>query len=735
MNNIVQLVIFVLFCIDATIASSFVVRFTMEKKPKSSITPYVYALLISSVVWSIGMGFMSLQENDQYAYYFRVFGILGTFVFMMSIQFILTALSELPRKTAIVINGISCLGLPIFFAYIQPGQTVFIHNEIGTTFYFKQNLITIIYSIYFVVVSINIFVVTLYTVIHHKLKLVVSAAKRFLIIESLIFLGAITDMIMPSMGFAAFPGSAITHFWGVFVLWLAIHEMYRSQITIANMSEYVYHSLTTPVLIFNSDYKVEIINTASEEFFKQQERSLVTYGTKITELFDVDENFFDFSGRNCTKKAICYATGSNCEIGISKINDSYGDIIGYICLINDLTEHEMIIKRLEQARQDADAANLSKSLFLTNMSHEIRTPMNAILGFSELALSEEIDDTSRGYFSEINQAGDVLLSVINEILNISKIEAGKVEVASEEYSPEIIIRDVELITRANADKKDLSFNVNIDKTFPSLLKGDKNKIREILLNLLGNAVKYTHSGSVSLDVGATISNDVATVEFTIKDTGIGIKEEDLPLIFDKFSRVDAKLNSKTEGTGLGLSITKGLINLMKGTIDVESEYGKGTTFKVTIPQLVLDSTPISQSHIDKVIVKEQQAYIDLSGKQFLVVDDNKVNLKVSSSFLKKYGASIDSCLSGAEAINMCQEKLYDIVFMDHMMPEMDGVEAMKLIRKIEGYQEGAPSKIVVLTANAVNEAREMLLSEGFDGFISKPMSKSELDEVILKVIS
>jgi len=720
------------------------------------------------------MGLMSLQTNNQMAYYFRTFGILGTFIFMAGVQFTLCYLSVLPNKLKNALNLISLTGIPIFFAYSTPGQTIFVHNSIGTTFYFKPGVINTCYSLYFFVVSVNIFLVTLHTAKNSPYKRIQVAAKRLLIVESLIFVGAVFDMIFPSMGIPAIPGSAITHFWGVSIFWLALHAMYKSELTVANMSEYVYHSLNAPVLIFNPKGELEIINSASIAFFGIDEESFVPGTIGIDKILEAGEDVFNFEGNNCVRTMTSKSNGAHCEISISKIMDSYQDIIGYICLSSDLTEHELAISQLEQAKLVADSANMSKSLFLANMSHEIRTPMNAILGFSEIALSENIDKTARNYFNEIKQAGNVLLTVINDILNISKIELGVKEVSNHNYNLVKIIKDAELITRVNANKKGLALNVNIARDIPEELCGDFNKIREILLNILGNAVKYTNQGKIDFDV-SIINHEESTavnpseelpcmpvegsfaekpndskvmstenasgkiwLRFEVSDTGIGIKEEDIETIFDKFTRVDAKLTSTTEGTGLGLPITKGLVELLGGTIEVKSEYGKGTTFIVEIPQAVVDTKAVHENKSESAEAEETEKpkeLIDLQGNSFLVVDDTKINLIVAAKFLKKYGADVDTALSGVESIEKCKTKKYDIVFMDHMMPEMDGVEAMKNIRQIEGYETGAKQKIVALTANAVDSAREMLLSEGFDDFISKPIKSETLDEVITKMLA
>lgn len=731
MYTVPQLVIAFMFCVNATMALNYTVRFFRDTKPKDSMNYLIYWVTLSSAIWSIGMGMMSLQSNDTYANNWRTFGIVGTFMFMMSIQKIMCVLSELPKSVQRVINLVAYSGVIVFLLYLKPGQTVYVHNEIGTTFYFTRNWINLIYSSYFTIVSINILLVTIYIIRHHTLRQVRIASKRFLVVELLIWIGAVTDMIMPSFGIVAFPGSAITHFWGVCVFWYAIHEMYTFKITVANMSEYVYYSLGTPVLVFNTDYRLEIANDAAASLFGKETSSSHLYGSHIGTLFDTDDSVFDFEEKTKVVKAVARANQTSCEIAISKIKTKYKDVIGYILLVNDLTEHEMVIQKLEQAKLAADSANMSKSLFLANMSHEIRTPMNAILGYSQLALSEKLDPQSQSYFSEIKHSGEVLLSIINEILDISKIELGKQELRYSDYKPARIYRDVEIITKVQANKKGLDFQVTIDSGLPNGLHGDKDKVREILLNLLSNAVKYTNKGHVHFQaklVGR--ENDSCTIEYKVSDSGIGIKKEDLPGVFDKFRRLDSALNSKTEGTGLGLSITKGLVELMGGTISVESVVDAGSVFTVTLTEKIVDDNPIMLlTDIDNVA--ENKATITpanfkvANNLHFLIVDDNEVNLRITSLLLKSHNISSDVASSGREAIEKCRKTAYDVVLMDQMMPEMDGIEAMQQIRGLEGYEFGSSQKIVALTANVVEGVAESLIAQGFDAFLGKPMDFSE----------
>ncbi len=617
------------------------------------------------------MGLMSLQTDDGWAYFWRVFGIAGTFMFMMFVQTCMCVIADIPKQLQIALNGISYLGVFVFFLYIQPGQTIFVRNAIGTTFYFRQRIINDLYSLYYILVSINLLAVTLYMVFKHKLKRVRSAGKRFLVVEFFIFFGAIWDMLVPSFGKPALPGSAITQFWGVFVFWFAIHEMYRAHVTVANMSEYIYFSLDIPVLVFDSKGKLRVMNGASSKFFGIEEYELNQNDYVIKDLFDINEDVFSFEGKSrvINSKA---KMSQHCQLAISKIDDKFSDTVGYILIVNDLSEHYLAMKRLEDAKRSADDANMSKSLFLANMSHEIRTPMNAILGFSEMALKESFDSTANEYFEDIKQAGETLLAIINDILDISRLELGKTELTLANYQTAQLFNDVSLIIGMQAQKKNLKFAINIDGDYPKELLGDRDRIREILINLLNNAVKYTKTGGIKFEAKVVKRDaDEVTVSFIVSDTGIGIKKEDIESIFEIFKRTDAKLNSQTEGTGLGLSITKNLVELMNGTIKVDSTYGVGSAFTVEITQKIVDAAPIALEKIKREPEKiEEKSYENV---KVLAVDDNKVNLKVLSKILDRYKIPHDTALSGQESIDLCKENKYDLIFMDQMMPVMDGI--------------------------------------------------------------
>lgn len=410
---------------------------------------------------------------------------------------------------------------------------------------------------------------------------------------------------------------------------------------------------------------------------------------------------------------------------------------GYVVEIWDDTEQQSFIETLNEMNEElakavdsANAANAAKSQFLANMSHEIRTPINAILGMNEIALRECRDEELRSYLKDIHSAGNNLLSIINDILDFSKIEAGKIDILEEDYELARLIKDVDNLMSGKAREKGLTLTVNAREDLPSVLHGDVNRVRQIMINLLNNAVKYTQEGFVELFVRAEVGvGERAELEILVKDTGIGIRKEDLGRLFESFSRVDEKKNKNIEGTGLGLSITKRLIEKMNGTIRVESEYGKGSAFRVILPQTVMDRTPMGDYRTSVKEEKKEDFHIDASGIDILIVDDLLTNLKVAKGLLKPTGANVMFCNSGKECLKLMRNKHFDIVFMDHMMPEMDGIETMQAAKEAEDIAS-EDVIFIALTANAVSGIRKKYLEAGFDDYLSKPINSKEMERQI-----
>ncbi|MCR5774425.1 MAG: response regulator [Lachnospiraceae bacterium] len=413
---------------------------------------------------------------------------------------------------------------------------------------------------------------------------------------------------------------------------------------------------------------------------------------------------------------------------------------------------------LKEAKVIAERSNAAKSDFLANMSHEIRTPMNAVLGMNEMILMESLrarDElpAERGdikkiftdicnYAGNIESAGNNLLHIINDILDLSKIEAGKLEIINAEYKLSSVLNDVSNMIIFKAKTKDLKFEVDVDASMPDALYGDEVRIRQVITNLLNNSVKYTPKGTVKLSVkGARhdISSEEAKLDLIVcvTDTGIGIKEEDIKRLFDKFERMDLEKNSTIEGTGLGLAITRKLLDMMGGSIDVQSKYNEGSSFTITIPQKIISDEPIGdfREKFEKAVnaMKAKRQVFHAPKAKLLIVDDTKMNIIVTKGLLKDTGIQIDSAESGEESIGLAHDNAYDIIFMDQRMPEMDGVTAMHTIKSDRnGINFKTP--FICLTADAVSGARERYIAEGFNDYLTKPIDSSALEELILRYL-
>lgn len=396
-----------------------------------------------------------------------------------------------------------------------------------------------------------------------------------------------------------------------------------------------------------------------------------------------------------------------------------------------------VLDAQKQETQNAIAATKAKSDFLANMSHEIRTPINAIMGMNEMVLQESNQDSVKEYAKDISSASENLLRIVNDILDFSKIESGKLEIINDNYDLGEIIYDVTTLVNMKAENKGLKLSVIVDENLPSKLYGDDKRVRGIITNILNNAVKYTERGFVNLIIGGVVKENIVELNIRVEDSGQGIKEEDLDKIFSGFSQVNVKQNKNIEGTGLGLSITKRLVELMDGSITVESEFGKGSVFTVILPQQVVSfdkmGNYMSHRHVSSENTATEKKEIEIPDAKILVVDDTPLNLKVISKFLAKTKAEVVCVPSGEEMLKLVQENRYDIILLDHMMPNMDGIETLKAAKALPNNMcENVP--VIALTANAVVGAREMYLEAGFNDYLSKPVRIETLFEMIIKYL-
>lgn len=391
----------------------------------------------------------------------------------------------------------------------------------------------------------------------------------------------------------------------------------------------------------------------------------------------------------------------------------------------------------KEIQHQAEAANIAKSAFLANMSHEIRTPINAILGMNEMILRENKSPQIEEYAKSIYSASNSLLYLVNDVLDISKIESGKLEIVETNYDTSSFIHDCYNMIAEKAEKKGLELKVDCNPELPSQLRGDEVRLRQVVTNFLSNAAKYTKQGSVTLSVDQQRNQDTFSLVITVKDTGIGIKEENMKDLFSQFARFDLEQNRNIEGTGLGLAISRQLVDLMHGEIQVQSIYGVGSSFTVIVPQKIVDDSPMGDYHkryreISQTNARYQQSF-KARNARILVVDDVEVNLKVIVNLLKETEVRVDTAQSGEQCLLLVAQNVYDIIFMDHMMPEMDGMETYARMQELEeSLNKDTP--VIMLTANAITGVREQYLQVGFADYLPKPVQGVKLEQMILKYL-
>lgn len=686
-------------------------------------------LALSSSIWSVGFGFIPVQESEEIAYILRCIGMAGMFSYLVFVTFFLSSMSGVDNVIARVVKFFSLFCVFLYPFLIHRKNVEFIDSSFGMSYIFEDKIINTLYVSYCFVVAVILFYFEMHMYFNKKRKWIRVMGRRFIYCEIVIFIGTILDTVLPLLGISAFPGSSLTQSFGVLMIYFAFLFYKSNNISIDNMTEFVYYSFEEPLLIYDENEKLKIINKNAVEYFGIHPEC---EDISLDQLFYVNKNILQTVEGIIKIDADCIMKPAHCRLCINRVLNKYKDVKGYIVIVDDFTDKVKIFEELEEAKRKADIANKAKSDFLTRMSHEIRTPLNTIIGMDEMVLKETNNKKVAEYGKYIKKAGEVLLAIIKDILDISKLEKGKLKLVEDEYNLMDILNESIDMLYLLGDEKGIGVKVNIEDNLPAVLYGDRLRIRQIILNVSNNAIKYTQDGTVKFSVAyKKLDEKNIKLSIIIEDTGRGIHKEDIDKLFMPYEHIDEEENQTIEGTGLGLPIAHDLVKLMGGNIEVESKYGQGSKFTINILQKVVrwEETGIKKSTEDK----EKCGTFVAPDVRILVVDDMPANLLVTSELLKCTKIKVDMAKRGTDCLKMIEKKSYQIIFLDHMMPEMDGMELLRRIRELKDNPNSSVP-IIVMTANAVLGSREMYLNAGFTDYISKPVYYEELERLIIKYL-
>lgn len=698
------------------------------KNPSNPKNKRFLLFCLSSALWSLGFGFLIIQTTTDKAWLCRSIGMIGVFPYIYFGLSLLSYLAESSGKEKKLLKYSGVAGFIFYPFIIDPKLQSFELTNYGMAYSFNSNFWITLYNIYFIYILILIVITICKFKKRTDLKRKRVTYRTILLYAIMLAIGATLDTVFPALGLVSFPGSTITQFFGVCLIYSALSYEIKNSTSIENIAQYIFHLSNFPIIVFNSKNKLSLISDSACEFLGITKNDT---NVMIQDIFDSDNEILNEN--NTGKEYKCSLNNSICELSIQKVMDNYGDTVGYVVIIYDLTEKNKMISELEKAKIEAENASKAKENFLANISHEIRTPLNVVLGMNEMLYNETDIKLIKEYSNNIDEAGKNLLNTINDVLDFSKIQSGKLDIVKSDYNLKETVTNITELLRKKFEAKGLLLNIDINNDIPQTLIGDKMRIEQILLNLMDNSLKYTAAGKIKVEVNAQkIDKDNVNVIISVKDTGCGISKNDIDNLFTSFKRLEEDKNRVFEGTGLGLAITKKLIDAMNGKIEVESEVGVGSKFTIIIPHEISTSKEnIKEESKTEVINTNEE--LDIPNINILAVDDNKTNLLVFKGLLKKTNAKIDTTLKGSEAIELFKSNNYDIVFLDHMMPEMDGIEVLKKIRELEKDKE-KKTPVIVLTANAMEGSKEEYLAYGFNDYLSKPVNGAALKSTLKKYL-
>lgn len=717
----------------STIMAICGISYFMREKNAGALRYYMLVMGFFGALWSGGYGIMGFTETGEAAAVFRAVGLVGVVGFMMTEALMIAYMVELPKwlfRAYAMIFGIFAVVDLYFFI---PDQHTFVRLNGRMCYYSTNSFGRMVHNIFLAFVVVTMIAMAILWVHKEKPKRQSYYVRAAILANIAILFSIIPDTILPMLGKPSFPSSAYGMFLTYMITWFWATRFNAFSITVGNLSQYIYESANTAILIFDEYFRLVLANPYGQELLgiKKIENQ------KLMQLFQGTEAEFGrikdgiLRDNKGVAELVSVHGAISCSLNFSLARDFHDDPYCIVCFVYDLTKEKNMLEEVVRA-------NEAKSQFLANMSHEIRTPINGILGMDSVLLKECHDENLREYAKNIQSAGQSLLSIINDILDISKIESGKMEILTIRYQLFSVLNDCYNLTKIKLQNKPVSFIMQINEKLPSWLYGDEVRIRQIINNFLSNAVKYTKEGNITFELDFEEKTDEQILlVITVRDTGIGIKEEDLGKLFESFTRIEEKRNRNIEGTGLGLNLTKNLVNLMGGEVFAESTYGKGSCFTAKIPQKIADAKPMGD------FGKRYQQYLSTSDDdklsflapdaKILVVDDVTMNLKVVEGLLKATKIQIDTAVSGSECLECVKTTPYQMIFLDHMMPEMDGLETLEHMKNLAD-NPNAQTPVIMLTANAIVGAKEEYIEAGFTDYLTKPIRETELLEMILKYL-
>ena len=717
----------------STIIASCGISYFMREKNAGALRYYMLVMGFFGALWSGGYGIMGFTETGEVAAVFRAVGLVGVAGFMMTEALMIAYMVELPKwlfRAYAMIFGIFAVVDLYFFI---PDQHTFVRLNGRMCYYSTNSFGRMVHSIFLAFVAVTMIAMAILWVHKEKPKRQSYYVRAAILANIAILFSIIPDTILPMLGKPSFPSSAYGMFLTYMITWFWATRFNAFSITVGNLSQYIYESANTAILIFDEYFRLVLANPYGQELLgikkiENQKLMQLFQGTDAESGRIKDGILRDNKG---VAELVSVHGAISCSLNFSLARDFHDDPYCIVCFVYDLTKEKNMLEEVVRA-------NEAKSQFLANMSHEIRTPINGILGMDSVLLKECHDENLREYAKNIQSAGQSLLSIINDILDISKIESGKMEILTIRYQLFSVLNDCYNLTKIKLQNKPVSFIMQINEKLPSWLYGDEVRIRQIINNFLSNAVKYTKEGNITFELDFEEKTDEQILlVITVRDTGIGIKEEDLGKLFESFTRIEEKRNRNIEGTGLGLNLTKNLVNLMGGEVFAESTYGKGSCFTAKIPQKIADAKPMGD------FGKRYQQYLSTSDDdklsflapdaKILVVDDVTMNLKVVEGLLKATKIQIDTAVSGSECLECVKTTPYQMIFLDHMMPEMDGLETLEHMKNLAD-NPNAQTPVIMLTANAIVGAKEEYIEAGFTDYLTKPIRETELLEMILKYL-